>query len=684
MDFNIISTSFAWIFIAGACLVLATREKSTNGALPLALAFIVSGLVATLGHWGWGKPQSLLEIKKAIFLSEAFLPFLWGLYGVSLAGRLNGKSSLPARAFWALGCSILIALAAFTDPSHMLFNPDYAAETILFLGSTGFYFYLLLTVYLVAALVVLERSFAGMSRQNRWRMKFEIIGVGSIITVQAVFYSQALMYRTLDFALNPARNIALVIGVCLFLYSRFKRGYPEKISISDTVVYRSLILLVASFYLIFMGLVGEGLKFFGPSSNRVFILVVALFCGVGLCVVCLSDNLRRKAKVLIHKHFYQHRYDYRVKWLEMTDCLNATGDIASLCSGVLEMYCHTFALRGGALFLRQSGQSDFTPVAMYEWSSASEIIHPQGALVKFLREKRWVFNRLENLSDLAGSDDSKIIERYDIQFAVPLFFNDQVDGFILLGKQINAGEPIIYEDYDLMKAFASQSSAALHNLHLLDQLVDSREMAAIGKVSTFVMHDLKNIVSNLALVVDNAKDHMDDREFQQDMVETLSNSVSRMKSLIDRLKKFEVAPQLALEPCELKKLVEETLHDSAVSGIEIDGDPVDLIVDRQEISRVILNLALNAFEALGEEGGAVKIKTGVNGRAFLVIQDHGCGMTEEYINTKLFKPFETTKVKGFGIGVYQSRQIVEAHGGEMQVMSKPGEGTTFTVWLPVG
>jgi hypothetical protein len=288
------------------------------------------------------------------------------------------------------------------------------------------------------------------------------------------------------------------------------------------------------------------------------------------------------------------------------------------------------------------------------------------------------------LSDLDGSDDKKIVEQYNIQFVVPLFFNDKVDGFVLLGNQINAGEPLNYEDYDLMKVLASQSSAALHNLHLLDQLVDSREMAAIGKVSTFVMHDLKNLVSNLALVVDNAKEHMDDKEFQQDMVETLTNSVSRMKSLIDRLKKFEVAPQLALESCDLKKLVEETLHDSAVSGIEIDGDPVDLIIDRQEISRVILNLALNAFEALGEGGGAVKIRTGVKGRAFFAIQDHGCGMTDEYINTKLFKPFETTKVKGFGIGLYQSRQIVEAHGGEMQVMSKPGEGTTFTVWLPIG
>ena len=252
MGFNVISIFSAWVFIAGACLVLATREKRTRGALPLALAFIVSGLVSTLGLWGWDEPQSRLAIKKAVFLLEASLPILWGLYGLKLAGRNHSMRSVPVRAFWGLGSSALFVIAASATPSNMLFNPDYGVEAILFLGPVGFYFYLLLTVYLIAALVVLERSFAGMSRQNRWRIKFEVIGIGAIITVQAVFYSQALMYRTLDFALNPARNIALVIGVCLFLYSRFKRGYPEKISISDTVVYHSLILLVASFYLIFI------------------------------------------------------------------------------------------------------------------------------------------------------------------------------------------------------------------------------------------------------------------------------------------------------------------------------------------------------------------------------------------------------------------------------------------------
>ena len=287
------------------------------------------------------------------------------------------------------------------------------------------------------------------------------------------------------------------------------------------------------------------------------------------------------------------------------------------------------------------------------------------------------------MSDLAGSDDTKIIDLYHVQFAVPLFFNDRMDGFILLGEQINSGEVVSYEDLDLMKTLASQGASALHNLSLLDQLVDSREMAAIGKVSTFVMHDLKNLVSNLALVVDNATDHIDDRAFQQDMIGTLNNSVSRMQGLIDRLKKLEITPQLALESCDLKKLVEETMQQTAIADLEVTGESVDLMIDCQEITRVILNLALNASEAGAKEGGAVKIKVGVNDRAFFAVQDHGCGMTEEYVNTKLFKPFETTKAMGFGIGLYQSRQIVEAHGGEMQVMSKPGEGTTFTVWLPI-
>ena len=683
MDFNIISIFSAWVFIAGACLVLATREKRTSGALPLALAFIVSGLVPTLGLWGWDEPQSRLAIKKAVFLLEASLPILWGLYGLKLAGRKNSMSSVPVLAFWGLGSSTLLVIAASAAPSNMLFNPDYGVEAILFLGPVGFYFYLLLTVYLIAALVVLERSFAGMSRQNRWRLKFEVIGIGAIISAQVVFYSQSLMYRTLDFALNPVRNVAIVVGICLFLYARFKRGYPEKISVSGTVVYHSLVLLAASLYLIFMGLVGEGLKFFGPSSPRVFVLVLALLCGVTLCIVLLSSSLRRKVKVFVHKHFYQNKYDYRTQWLEMTERLRTATDEPSLGSAILEMYCHTFALKGGALFLRKREHSHFVPVALYEWYSAPERMHSQGSLINFLQSKRWVFNRLENLSDLAGSDDTKMIDLYHVQFAVPLFFNDRMDGFILLGEQINTGEVVSYEDLDLMKTLASQGASALHNLSLLDQLVDSREMAAIGKVSTFVMHDLKNLVSNLALVVDNATDHIDDRAFQQDMIGTLNNSVSRMQGLIDRLKKLEITPQLALESCDLKKLVEETMQQTAIADFEVTGESVDLMIDCQEITRVILNLALNASEAGAKEGGAVKIKVGVNDRAFFAVQDHGCGMTEEYVNTKLFKPFETTKAMGFGIGLYQSRQIVEAHGGEMQVMSKPGEGTTFTVWLPI-
>ena len=683
MDFNIISIFSAWVFIAGACLVLATREKRTRGALPLALAFFVSGLVPTLGLWGWDEPQSRLAIKKAVFLLEASLPIFWGLYGLKLAGRNVSMSSVSVKTFWGLGSTTLFAIAASAAPSNMLFNPDYGVEAILFLGPVGFYFYLFLTVYLIAALVVLERSFAGMSRQNRWRLKFEVIGIGAIISAQVIFYSQSLMYRTLDFALNPVRNVAIVVGICLFLYARFKRGYPEKISVSGTVVYHSLVLLAASLYLIFMGLVGEGLKFFGPSSPRVFVLVLSLLCGIVLCIVFLSSSMRRKVKVFVHKNFYQNKYDYRTQWLEMTERLRTATDEPSLGSAILEMYCHTFALKGGALFLRKREHSHFVPVALYEWYSAPERMHSQGSLINFLQSKRWVFNRLENLSDLAGSDDTKMIDLYHVQFAVPLFFNVRMDGFILLGEQINTGEVVSYEDLDLMKTLASQGASALHNLSLLDQLVDSREMAAIGKVSTFVMHDLKNLVSNLALVVDNATDHIDDRAFQQDMIGTLNNSVSRMQGLIDRLKKLEITPQLALESCDLKKLVEETMQQTAIADFEVTGESVDLMIDCQEITRVILNLALNASEAGAKEGGAVKIKVGVNDRAFFAVQDHGCGMTEEYVNTKLFKPFETTKAMGFGIGLYQSRQIVEAHGGEMQVMSKPGEGTTFTVWLPI-
>jgi putative PEP-CTERM system histidine kinase len=233
-----------------------------------------------------------------------------------------------------------------------------------------------------------------------------------------------------------------------------------------------------------------------------------------------------------------------------------------------------------------------------------------------------------------------------------------------------------------MKALAAQGAVLLHNQRLVEQLAGAREMAAIGKVAAFVMHDLKNAVSNLALVVENARNYLDDPEFQRDMLGTIDSSVGRMRGLIERLKNFEGTVELHRRPCDLMALAGQTLADLPGKGLTLQGESVTGLVDRTEIGKVVLNLALNALEAT-DGLGPVTVEVGVDGPAFIRCRDQGCGMSENFIRERLFRPFETTKRKGFGIGLYQSRQIVEAHGGRIEVKSSVGEGTEFTVWLPL-
>jgi putative PEP-CTERM system histidine kinase len=293
----------------------------------------------------------------------------------------------------------------------------------------------------------------------------------------------------------------------------------------------------------------------------------------------------------------------------------------------------------------------------------------------------WIINLRERHHDFSGS----LVESLAADGAfliVPLFFDEELEGFIVLAEQIDSGEELTYEDYDLLKMLARQSIATVQGLRLSEQLSTARELAAIGKVSTFVLHDLKNQVSGLSLMLDNARDYIDDPEFQEDMLETVGNTVKNMKGLIARLKNVKEKPELVIAAVDLDKIVNDAVE-TAAAAFEVDGESIQVAVDEEEIYKVILNLLVNAVEATAQ-GRAVQVTYGRrNHYAFVEVKDFGCGMSSDFMAEKLFKPFETTKKHGFGIGLYQCKQIVESHGGCIDVESKESVGTTFILNLPL-
>jgi putative PEP-CTERM system histidine kinase len=245
---------------------------------------------------------------------------------------------------------------------------------------------------------------------------------------------------------------------------------------------------------------------------------------------------------------------------------------------------------------------------------------------------------------------------------------------------------LIYDDYDLMKVLARQAAQAIANMRLSEELTEMRTMAAVARISSFVIHDLKNLISGLSLVVENAEEHMGNPEFQKDAMTTISNTLAKMKHLVQRLRSIPEKDTLEASVGDIDRLSRETVTDLAKMrpgmSIQYDGSPAFSRVDGEEIRKVIVNLVQNAVEACGAQG-AVTITAGrENSDVWIRVTDTGCGMTEDYLRDHLFMPFRTTKKSGLGIGLYQCRQIVEAHGGRIEVKSGLNKGTMFTIFLP--
>ena len=237
-----------------------------------------------------------------------------------------------------------------------------------------------------------------------------------------------------------------------------------------------------------------------------------------------------------------------------------------------------------------------------------------------------------------------------------------------------------------MKTLAKQASQSLVTFTLTEELIETREFNAVSKLSSFVIHDIKNLTYSISLMLNNAENFMDNAEFQDDMLKTLKNTVLKMNHLIHKLKVLPEKQALNTELADVSLLTREIIADiqkiQADADILFQGSSAFAEVDGEEIKKVILNLVMNALESVGEKG-IIKIETGTDSNyAFLKVSDNGCGITEDFIKDDPFKPFRTTKEKGLGIGLYQCKQIVEAHGGNIKAESVPGEGTVFTVQLP--
>ena len=668
-------TAILAAILVGFSVLLMKPQRSLNN-IYLAIGFVLMAIVEGADLLALKDPVIWQRAKSISLAFEALSGSAWLLFAVTCARKKPFQNLTPLSWILVTGALMLPVAAIWPTSTFFFFAPEFAEDHILFLSHNSYWFYMGVIFFIFVALYQLERTLVAFTAMERSMVKFEIIGIGLILITSLIYYSQALFYHTIDMHWAPARSVALLAGSGFCYYSYFRGDAIKGIRVSRTVVTQSVVVLSLGCYLFFLGGVGEILRYLGMHERMPFIGFI-LFSGFGLALLLLSEKNHQKIKVFLYKHFYKHKYDYRNEWLMFTEHLSSAGNMEKLQEAILDFYSKTFERESAALYLleKESGNYKLTSGRNFEFLDFK--IHTNHPLVVYLNQDNWVFNSDDHHSSQLDSVKQQF-EVFKVKLCVPLKYEHDLEGFIFLGETIHKDNDLIFEDYDLMKVLARQATSVLLVLKLSTQLSNTQEMAAIGKMSTFVIHDLKNHASSLTLMVDNAKKYINNTEFQNDMLQSLDETIQKINFLIMKLKNVKEKTELNLEPCDLKKVVLNAVGASGKKPDIIQAESTRVCVDIIEIEKVVLNLISNAYEA-STENSPVTVSVGMGG---FMVTDQGCGMTEEFIRNRLFQPFQTTKQNGFGIGLYQCRQIIEAHGGRLEVNSKLGEGTSFKVHLP--
>jgi putative PEP-CTERM system histidine kinase len=259
-------------------------------------------------------------------------------------------------------------------------------------------------------------------------------------------------------------------------------------------------------------------------------------------------------------------------------------------------------------------------------------------------------------------------------------------GALVLADRVN-GAGYTVEELHLLQCIADQVTSVLLNLRLANEVARSRELEAFRTMSAFFVHDLKNAASSLNLMLKNLPVHFDDPAFREDALRGIGNTARRIDEMIGRLTALRQRPHFKPVETDLNQLVSEVLERlDEMPHMELTKELQTLpgmLADREQIQSVVTNLVFNARDAVSP-GGRIRVRTEhVGGSVVLTVTDNGCGMSAAFLKDSLFRPFQSTKKKGLGIGMFQSRMIVEAHGGTIGVESETGKGSTFRVSLPV-
>jgi putative PEP-CTERM system histidine kinase len=544
----------------------------------------------------------------------------------------------------------------------------------------------------LCVLVLLEQIYRNASHAGRNALRYAMFGIGGMFAYDLFLYSQAELLRGISADAWAVRGIVTVFAVPMIaLAARRNPQWSLEVFISRQVVFYTTTFVAAGVYLIAMALAGYVIRDLGGSWGRVGQILFFAGAVVVLVFLLASGMLRRQAIVFINKHFYSNKYDYRIEWLRFIRTLStATEEDARRTA--IRAVAQIFDSPAGVLFVANERERQFVPVSSWPVKLDDiEGIMPLGDesdLVRFVRRRQWIvdLHEYQRMPDVYENIDlpAWLTANRNFRIVSPLLELDGLFGLFVLYDPPPPFE-LTYEDRDLLKTVGRHVATQLAQHDADQRLAESRQFEAYNRLTAFMMHDLKNSVAQLQLIVANAQRHKHNPEFVDDAIETIDNTVDRMTRLIEQLRQSAASASLQSVRFDdlIRNAVDRCSLRSPAPDLQMAGNPIFVKADHQRLSAVLEHVIRNAQDAA--PAGTVSVR--VDSRsdtALVVVTDTGKGMDPEFVRERLFRPFDSTKgSKGMGIGAYQTREYVQMLGGKVEVQSSPGSGTSFSISLPI-
>ncbi len=542
----------------------------------------------------------------------------------------------------------------------------------------------------VGVLVLLHNLYIGASHSMRIVLRWTAAAIAAMWAFDLNYYTVAYLGADLPLELAALRGAVIAtMTVPLVIGARSNAG-AIRLSPSRSVAFQTLSLLVIGAYLLLMVGIAQSLAMLGGDFGRLTQVGFTFAATVVALLWLPSQRLRGWLRVTAVKHLFQHRYDYRAEWLRFTQTIGqgeASGQ--SLQERVIRAVADITDSPSG-LLLQPDENGSLELAARWAWNDIEVPASPiPSELAKLFEDKTFILD----VDDVRSGKDQHgetahfptwLREAQKVWALVPLIHFDKLTGVIVLARPA-APRRLDWEDFDLLRVAGQQLASYLAEQSGQQALMESARFDEFNRRIAFVMHDIKNLASQMSLLARNAEKHADKPEFRADMLVTLRNSADKLNGLLARLGRYGANGSDKRDIVELSQLV------GSVAGRYTDIHPVTVVVsepcnilaDEEALDQALVHLVQNAIDATEDDSPVCLSITSDGVRALVEVIDSGVGMNAEFVRNGLFKPFVSSKNAGFGIGAFEAREMIRAMGGRLDVESREGLGTRFSLSFPL-